>query len=99
MMVKADLIAGLARSRNLRLADAKCAVDAVFDAMSHALVAGRGIEVRGFASFRVKRYDGYQGRNPRTGQPIRVAPKRRIIFKPGAELRRRVDGRIPARVA
>ncbi len=90
-MVKADLVAQVARSRDLKLSEAKRAVDVVFAAMSHALHQGRGIEIRGFASFKVKSYDGYQGRNPRTGQLIEVTPKRRVIFKPGAELRRRVD--------
>ena len=90
-MVKADLVARVARSRDLRMAEAKRAVDALFSAMAEALVEGRGIEIRGFASFKVKDYEGYLGRNPRTGEPIPVRPKRRVIFKPGAELRRRVD--------
>ena len=90
-MVKADLVAQVARTRDLKMSEAKRAVDAVFAAMSGALVEGRGIEIRGFASFKVKAYEGYMGRNPRTGEPIPVRPKRRVIFKPGAELRRRVD--------
>lgn len=95
-MVKADLVAQVARARDLKMAEAKRAVDAVFTAMARALVDGQGIEIRGFASFKVKRYNGYMGRNPRTGAPIPVQPKRRVIFKPGAELRRRVDdGRSP----
>ena len=90
-MVKADLVAKVARRRDLKLSEAKRAVDAVFTAMAEALAGGHGIEIRGFASFKVKSYEGYQGRNPRTGDPIQVQPKRRVIFKPGAELRRRVD--------
>jgi integration host factor subunit beta len=90
-MVKADIVVQVARERNLKLSEAKRAVDAVFDAMSDALYEGKGIEIRGFASFKVKQYEGYQGRNPRTGMPIKVQPKRRVVFKPGAELRKRVD--------
>ncbi|MBN2494322.1 MAG: integration host factor subunit beta [Deltaproteobacteria bacterium] len=90
-MLKADLVATLARDQQLRLAEAKRAVDAVFSAMSRALVDGRGVEIRGFASFRVKHSGGYPGRNPRTGERIRVLPKRRVVFRPGAELRRRVN--------
>ena len=90
-MVKADLVTLVARRRDLNLSEAKLAVDAVFAAMSQALNEGKGIEIRGFASFKVKSYSGYRGRNPRTGQPTNVQPKRRVIFKPGADLRRRVD--------
>jgi len=90
-MVKADLVARVARAKDMKMAEAKRAVDAVFSAMVEALVQGRGIEIRGFASFKVKDYEGYMGRNPRTGRPIPVQPKRRVIFKPGTELRRRVD--------
>jgi integration host factor subunit beta len=90
-MVKADLVAKVAREQDMKVAEAKRAVDVVFGAMADALAGGRGIEIRGFASFKVKAYDGYRGRNPRTGEPIPVRPKRRVIFKPGAELRRRVD--------
>ena len=90
-MVKADLVAKVAQRQDLKMNDVRAAVDAVFSAMSDALFAGQGIEIRGFASFKVKNYEGYEGRNPRTGQAIVVDPKRRVIFKPGAELRRRVD--------
>ena len=90
-MLKADLITSVAERQQLKLSDAKRAVDAVFHAMSEALAEGEGVEIRGFASFRVKDYRGYEGRNPKTGERISVAPKRRVVFKPGAELRQRVD--------
>lgn len=91
-MVKAELVAKVAQEHGLKVTITQRAVDTMFAAMTKALVAGEGIEVRGFASFRVKQYDGYQGRNPRTGEPIKVNPKTGVIFKPGAELRRRVNG-------
>ncbi len=91
-MVKAELVAKVAQEHGLKVTITQRAVDTMFSAMTRALVAGEGIEVRGFASFRVKRYEGYQGRNPRTGEPIKVSPKTGVIFKPGSELRRRVDG-------
>ncbi len=90
-MVKADLVELVAQKKSIKLSEAKSAVDAVFGAMSDALSKGLGIEIRGFASFKVKQYKGRMGRNPRTGEVIRVEPKRRVIFKPGAELRNRVD--------
>jgi len=43
-------------------------VNAVFNAMSNALINGDRVEIRGFGSFKVKKYDGYTGRNPRTGE-------------------------------
>ena len=89
-MVKAELVAKVAQQRGLKITVAQRAVDAMFAAMTRALAVGEGIEVRGFASFKVKRYKGYQGRNPRTGEPIQVKPKLGVVFKPGAELRRRV---------
>ena len=91
IMVKADLINRLAEQRGLKRVVAQRAVDTLFDAMASALIGGEGIEIRGFASFKVKKYGGYQGRNPRTGQPIPVRPKSGVVFKPGAELRRRVN--------
>jgi len=92
-MVKAELVARLAQQQGLKMAVAQRAVDTMFSAMTRALSDGRGIEIRGFASFKVKKYKGYQGRNPRTGSPIAVKPKRGVVFKPGAELRRRVNKR------
>lgn len=94
-MVKAELVARVAQEKGLKMAVAQRAVDTMFAAMTDALADGRGIEIRGFASFKVKGYKGYQGRNPRTGQPIAVKPKRGVIFKPGSELRRRINGGSP----
>ncbi len=90
-MVKAELVAKVAQQRGLKMTVTQRAVDTMFEAMTRALAGGEGIEVRGFASFKVKRYKGYQGRNPRTGEPIKVGPKVGVVFKPGAELRRRVN--------
>ena len=50
-----------------------------------------GIEIRGFNSFKVKFYNGYKGRNPKTGDPIKVDGKKLPFFKVGKELRERVD--------
>jgi integration host factor subunit beta len=49
------------------------------------------IEIRGFGSFKVKCYDGYQGRNPKTGAVIDVCEKKLPFFKVGKELKERVD--------
>ena len=56
-----------------------------------AIGPGEGIEIRGFGSFTVREYKSYEGRNPRTGSPVHVAPKRLPFFKVGKELRERVN--------
>jgi integration host factor subunit beta len=62
--------------------------------MVNALKQGDGIEIRGFGSFTVREYKGYEGRNPRTGEAVKVQQKRLPFFKVGKELRERVnDGR------
>ncbi len=59
----------------------------VFDTMSNALIAGDRIEVRGFGSFTVRLYEGYTGRNPKTGGKTVVEAKRLPFFKVGQDLR------------
>jgi integration host factor subunit beta len=55
------------------------------------LVQKERIEIRGFGSFKVKSYHGYKGRNPKTGDLIKVDGKKLPFFKVGKELRERVD--------
>jgi len=55
--------------------------------MTEALERGEGIEIRGFGSFTVRPYKSYSGRNPRTGEPVKVAAKKLPFFKVGKELR------------
>ena len=90
-MNKTELILELARQENLTKTDAQKVVERIFDAMSDALATGGRVEIRGLCSFKVKRYDGYAGRNPKTGEPVRVSPKKLPFFKPGADLKARVD--------
>ena len=66
-------------------------MDTVFDAMAAAFARGDGVEIRGFGSFVMRDYDSYQGRNPKTGDPIVVPPKRVPFFKAGKDMRRLVD--------
>ena len=53
--------------------------------------SGGRIEIRGFGSFVVRNYEAYDGRNPRTGQEIKVAPKKLPFFKVGKKLKDRVN--------
>lgn len=90
-MTKSDLINALAARASITHSRAEQVVNVIFDAMTDSLVAGEGIEIRGFGSFSVRSYKGYRGRNPRTGDPVEVAPKRLPFFKVGKELKEFVN--------
>jgi integration host factor subunit beta len=92
-MTKSDLIARLAgRYPQLVAKDVEIAVNAIFDAMTSTLVSGQRIEVRGFGSFNFNCRPPRIGRNPKTGEKVPVPEKCVPHFKPGRELRERVDG-------
>lgn len=91
-MNKSGLIEVLASRANISLNAADKVVNEIFDTMADTLIAGNRIEIRGFGSFVVKDYEGYVGRNPRTGIETTVAPKKLPFFKVGKELKERVMG-------
>jgi integration host factor subunit beta len=94
-MTKADLIALVAEKLKFPWGRAELVVDHIFESMIEALKRGEGIEIRGFGSFTIRKYDAYEGRNPRTGETVHVKPKRLAFFKVGKELRERVNtGRV-----
>ena len=70
---------------------AELIVNCVFDSMEDSLKKGERIEIRGFGSFEIRHYKAYEGRNPRTGDPVGVQPKRLPFFKVGKDLRERVN--------
>ena len=90
-MNKSQLIQALAKEEDLPLKKAEEVVNTVFSEMENALVRGERVEIRGLGSFKVKQYDGYKGRNPKTGEVIEVAKKKLPFFKVGKELKERVD--------
>ncbi|HMK36211.1 MAG TPA: HU family DNA-binding protein [Desulfomonilaceae bacterium] len=90
-MNKSDLIEALAKEADLPLRKSEDIVNLVFDTMSAALIAGDRIEIRGFGSFMVKTYEGYTGRNPKTGAEITVLEKKLPFFKTGKELKEKVN--------
>lgn len=91
-MNKSELIETLAEKMNIPLRDANSAVTTILDAMADTLAKGENIEIRGFGSFVVKEYDSYFGRNPKTGEKIKVRPKKLPFFKVGKELKELVNG-------
>jgi len=62
-----------------------------FDRIKSALSAGDKVEIRGFGSFTLKKYRGYFGRNPKTGETVEVKPKQLPVFRTGKDLRSRVN--------
>src|SRR3954447_18277464 len=97
-MLKSDLINILVAKRNVTQKQAEATIETIFEAMKDALCRGENIEIRGLGAFHVKEYQGYQGRNPKTGEVIPVKPKRGLLFRTGKELRDRVN-RPPAQSA
>lgn len=90
-MNKSELVAGLSEEMDLPSRKSEEIVNAVFQTMFKALVDGDRIEIRGFGSFEIREYEGYSGRNPKTGEKIEVQGKRLPFFKAGKELRNKVD--------
>ena len=90
-MNKVDLIQSLKDSNQLSKSEAEAVIALFFDKMAEALEHGERVEIRGLCSFFVKKYGGYTGRNPKTGEKVKVAPKKLPFFKVGKELKDRVD--------
>jgi integration host factor subunit beta len=90
-MTKSDLIEMVANKLHLPKGKAELIVNCIFDSMEDSLKKGERIEIRGFGSFEIRHYKAYEGRNPRTGDPVGVQPKRLPFFKVGKELKERVN--------
>jgi integration host factor subunit beta len=91
-MNKLDLIETLKSETDLTKKEAAAVVALFFDEMAAALASGYRVEIRGLCSFYVKKYKEYTGRNPRTGEKVKINPKKLPFFKCGKELKERVDG-------
>ena len=90
-MNKVDLIQALKDSNHLSKSEAERIVSLFFDQIAEALTKGDRVEIRGLCSFFVKEYKAYTGRNPKTGEKVKIAPKKLPFFKVGKELKERVD--------
>lgn len=90
-MNKSELIESLSLQYGLSLKKSEEVVNTIVDALTAALRAGERIEIRGFGSFVVNDYKAYLGRNPKTGEPIEVKPKKLPFFKVGKELREKLS--------
>ncbi len=91
-MTKSELIEVLARKQNhLPYKEVELSVKALLEQMSESLSKGERIEIRGFGSFSLHRRPARTGRNPKTGESVRLPEKSVPHFKPGKELRERVN--------
>ncbi len=78
-------------STKVKTDTARETVNLFFNSIKEALKSGDRVEIRGFGSFRIKEYEAYTGRNPKTGVKVEVQPKKLPVFRPGRELKTMVD--------
>jgi len=91
-MIRSELLQVLARDNpELRTEDVERALDTFFDEIGQRLSDGGRVELRGFGAFSTRHRDGRKGRNPRTGESVEVPEKRVPYFKPGKEMRARLN--------
>lgn len=91
-MMKSELIERIARKQNhLAYKDVELAVKSLLEQMSNSLSGGERIEIRGFGSFSLHYRPPRAGRNPKTGDSVSLPGKHVPHFKPGKELRERVN--------
>jgi integration host factor subunit beta len=94
-MTKSELIELIAAKQgHLPAKDVELAVKQILEIMSDALAQGNRIEIRGFGSFSLHFRPPRQGRNPKTGETVALAGKYVPHFKPGKDLRERVNGEV-----
>ena len=91
-MTRSELIEEMAgKQAQLSLKDVELAVKLMIDHMTETLASGERIEIRGFGSFSLHYREPRQGRNPKTGDSVKLSGKYVPHFKPGKELRERVN--------
>jgi len=90
-MNKSNLIDRIVETANLPRKKAENVVNLIFDEMTRALCRDERIEIRGFGSFSLHYRPPRIGRNPKTGEPVSLPEKYVPHFKPGKELRERVN--------
>ena len=96
-MTRSELIELMASQQNqLTTKDVELAVKLMIDHMAESLTSGERIEIRGFGSFSLHYREARQGRNPKTGDAVELEGKYVPHFKPGKDLRARVNRSIKA---
>ena len=91
-MIRSELVTKVAElNPHLTLRDVEAIVGVIFESITSALSEGRRVELRGFGAFSIRDREARTGRNPRTGTAVKVDAKRVPYFKPGKELRERLN--------
>ncbi len=90
-LTKAKLVEEVSRSAEVTKKQAEEIVQTVFQTIVDSLRSGRKVELRGFGSFRIRNRGARIGRNPKTGNRVQVPPKRIPYFKPGKELKEKLN--------
>ena len=91
-MIRSELLQALAKDNpGLRAEDVEKTLDIFFDEIAARLASGGRVELRGFGAFSTRERDARKGRNPRTGESVSVPGKRVPYFKPGKEMRARLN--------
>ena len=91
-MIRSELVQKLCRDfPDLTQREIESVVSAFFDSITDQLAEGGRVELRGFGAFSTRKRDSRVGRNPRTGESVQVNAKRVPYFKPGKEMRERLN--------
>ncbi|WP_174273878.1 HU family DNA-binding protein [Sphingomonas bacterium] len=91
-MIRSELVAAIGRDHpDLAVHEVERIVTCIFDTIAARLAGNGRVELRGFGTFTTRARDGRTGRNPRTGESVDVKPKRVPYFKPGKEMRQRLN--------
>jgi len=92
-MIRSELLSAIAAENpGLRAEEVEQVVEIFFDEVSERLVEGGRVELRGFGAFSTRQRQARTGRNPRTGETVELPAKRVPYFKPGKEIRERLNG-------
>ena len=90
-MKKADLVEAIAEKTGLTKADANRALEATFEVITAALKKGERVPVAGFGTFNVSKRKAREGRNPQTGETVKIPARKAVTFKAGTALKESVN--------
>ena len=91
-LTRADLCEAVCGEIGLSRVDASELVESILDEISEALVRGEPVKISSFGSFLVREKGERWGRNPKTGEPARIDPRKVLVFRPSNILRDRLNG-------
>ncbi len=90
-MKKVELVEAVAKEAGLTKVDAAKAIDATFEEIKKALAKGDKLPLVGFGTFAVSKRSAREGRNPRTGETVKIAARKAVTFKAGSALKEAVN--------